>query len=97
MLIHDPKQTDIGERTVDVKAFLDRIPNENRLTDPKLPHVALKHMSSEIALKELQEVFDDNTVDNLIEDDMYIKLCQWSFDSKGNANFTAAINYLQKR
>ena len=97
MLVHDPKQTDIGERSVSVKAFLDRIPNENRLTDPKLPAVALKHMSSEIVKKELQQVFDDNDIDNIIEDDMYIKLCQWSFDSKGSANFTASVNYLQKR
>jgi len=46
---------------------------------------------------ELVEVFKDNSVDNLIEDDMYIKLCQWGWDSKGSANFSAAINYLQKR
>ncbi|MAH51645.1 hypothetical protein CMI37_37860 [Candidatus Pacearchaeota archaeon] len=97
MMVHDPKQTDIGERSVSVKAFLDRVPNENRLADPKLPSVPLKHMSSEIVKKELQQVFDDNDIDNIIEDDMYIKLCQWSFDSKGSASFTAAVNYLQKR
>jgi hypothetical protein len=97
MLVHDSGQTDIGERSVNIKAFLDRTPKQNRLTDPKLPKDALERMASHHAHNGLVEVFADNAVDNLIADDMYIKLCQWGFDSKGGANFSAAINYLQKR
>jgi hypothetical protein len=96
MMVHDSGQTDIGERSVSVKAFLDRVPKQNRLTDPELPRIALEYMVA-LTKKELVEVFKDNSVDGLIEDDMYIKLCQWGWDSKGAANFTAAINYLQKR
>jgi hypothetical protein len=97
MLVHDAGQTDIGERSVNVKAFLDRVPKQNRLTDPELPKDSLEHMADPIAKDGLAEVFADNAVDNLVADDMYIKLCQWGFDSKGAANFSAAINYLQKR
>ncbi|MAF43806.1 MAG: hypothetical protein CMI54_06535 [Parcubacteria group bacterium] len=96
MLVHDAQQTDLGERSVTIKVDLDRIPKNNRLSNPKLPTRSLKHIVS-LAEPELKEVFDDNVGDNLVPDDMYIKLCQWSFDSKGDASFTVAINYLQAR
>ena len=73
------------------------MPKQNRLTDPELPTDSLEHMADPIAKDGLTEVFADNAVDGLIADDMYIKLCQWGFDSKGGANFSAAINYLQKK
>ena len=97
MLVHDAHQTDLGERSISVRAFLDRVPKQNRLTDPEVPTKPLKYVAEEYSKKGLEEVFSDNDVDGLIEDDMYIKLCQWGFDSRGQARFTAAINYLQKK
>lgn len=94
MLVHDPKQTKLGSRTVNLNVTLERIPKHNMLKDPLLPEVALKELV-ERAKAEILKVFDDH--EELVADDMYVKLCKYTFGSKWDATLTVAVDYIQKK
>lgn len=93
MLVHDPKQTRLGSRTVDLDILLERVPKHNMLENPLLPQVAL-HELADRAKTEILNVFND--YDYLIADDMMVTLCKYTFDSKWKATLTVSVQYLQK-
>lgn len=94
MLVHDPIQTSLGSRTVTLKVILERQPKYNMIKDPKLPDTALRELA-ERAKAEALKVFDDH--EDLVLDDMFVKSCKYTFDSKWDATFTYAVDYLQKK
>lgn len=94
VLVHDPKQSKLGSRTVTLNISLERVPKRNMLKDPLLPEVALKELMTR-AKAEILKVFTD--YDDLVADDMHVKLCKYTFDSKWKATVTVAVDYLQKK
>ena len=94
VLVHDSKQTKLGSRTVTLSISLERIPKHNMLKDPLLPEVALKELMNR-AKTEILKVFTDH--DDLVADDMHVKACKYSFDSKWKGTVTVAVDYLQKK
>jgi hypothetical protein len=94
MLVHDPKQTRLGSRTVDLNVTLERVPKHSMLSTPVLPKVALHELASR-AKTEILKVFDE--YDELVADDMFVTLCKYTFNSKWQATLTISVQYLQKK
>ena len=94
VLVHDSKQTKLGSRTVTLSISLERIPKHNMLKDPLLPEVALKELMSR-AKAEILKVFTDH--DDLVVDDMHVKACKYSFNSRWKGTVTVVVDYLQKK
>jgi len=94
MMVHDSFQTGLGSRTVKLDISLERIPKHNMLKDPLLPDVALKELMTR-AHDEIMNVFADH--EGLIADDMVLKSCKFTFNSRWKATVTVAVDYLQKQ
>ena len=94
MLVHDAEQTVLGERSVKLTAVLDRIPKANALVNPVFPEKSLKRLA-ELAKIEVLNVFSDHT--KLVANDMFIKSCKYTFNSKNEATFNVVIGYIQQR
>ena len=94
MLVHDAEQTGLGERTVTLTAVLDRTPKVNMLSTPSFPETSLERLA-ELAKLEVLNVFSDDT--RLVSDDMFVKKCRYTFNSKWEATFEVTVAYIQQR
>ncbi len=94
MLVHDAEQTNLGERTVTLTAVLDRTPKVNMLVTPTFPETSLTRLA-DLARVEILNVFSDDT--RLVADDMFVKKCRYTFNSKWEATFEVTIAYIQQR
>jgi hypothetical protein len=94
MLVHDAEQTGLGERTVSLRAVLDRTPKVNILVNPVFPEKSLKYLA-EVAKDEVIKVFADDS--RLVADDMFLKECKYTFNANNDATFNVTIGYLQQR
>jgi len=93
MMVHNSFQTNLGSRTVNLNVSLERIPKHNMLLCPVLPDAALRELADR-AKDEATNVFTD--YEGLIADDMYVKSCKYTFDSKWKATMAVVVDYLQK-
>jgi len=94
MLVHDAQQTGLGERSVKLTATLDRIPKANTLVNPVFPEKSLKRLA-DLAEQEILNIFNDHP--KLVADNMFVKSCKYSFNSKNEATFDVVVGYIQQR
>jgi hypothetical protein len=101
MLVHNPRQSNLGSRTVSFTATLSRQPGyfqhitPDGGSKPPILEATIDHLA-DLARTELLNVFIPGSgPPGLVPDDIYVTDCTWTINSQRMLTLTATAQYAQ--